>query len=238
VPEKPKPRRRHAALATLPDTTPRNIFAKSAHQSLAETCPDDLFDNKGHEQETSHEIYKPKCSNEFDELYLSTYGILMDRTLEDRPLVVFQSKPTFIQYSYTKEDVDKSETLKAKFEATGATDYGSTCVIMEPMERNTGAIGDLDGDNVPDVVTIVTRGGIVRDDKGHYVKILTEMYLTKKNLRESFQRDQYLRNTEESIKIKHKSKSLRHETNLRKLSFMKKQTWSAYMGYKSDSAFD
>ncbi len=74
--------------------------------------------------------FKPKCeqSDELNSLFLNTYGLLVDRSIEDNPLVVFKSGPKVLNYNYTLEDVKQAKTFSTtKFDKES---YGSICVIL------------------------------------------------------------------------------------------------------------
>ena len=219
--------------------TKRRDDGSSTLNKTNDVCPKyETFIEEAQDEDT----FKPKCENDkHNNDYLSTYGLLIDRTIPNDPLVVFKSSPKTLVYNYTMDDMTadtETETGKEKRNAASEKlNYGSTCVVMEPMERNTGAIGDLDGDGIPDIVTILVRGGIVRKPKGGYLKILTEMFVTKKSLKTVFKKSQMLTNTDKTVTT-NLDRVYNDETNIEKLNYEKIQTWTAYMGYYSDSSYD
>ncbi len=173
------------------------------------------------------------CENEENnERYLSTYGFIMDRTTQHRPIVVFKSKPTKIYYNYTESDLTEID-MPVK--------NATNCIIMEPMERNTGAIGYLSSKNELDIVTVITTGGIVRKPSGEYLKILVNLQAFKKSLKKALQDDYTL---DESILKKSIVKTSQTESSdkdtvpIDELKFKSAQSWTAYMGYKSNSWYD
>jgi hypothetical protein len=109
--------------------------------------------------------------------------------------------------------------------------------VLEPMERNTGAIVDVDGDNVLDIITIIARDGMVKNIDGRYLKVMVEMEITKKSLNTIFKNGERLDDkAKDSISIKVKSKS--ENIDIKNLKHSKNQTWNSYMGYLADSLFN
>jgi hypothetical protein len=71
--------------------------------------------DKGEKDDYHQKVNKPKCENkEFNDAYLSTYGLVMDFSLQDSPLVVFSYKPEteVFNLTETREEI---------------------CVVMEPV---------------------------------------------------------------------------------------------------------
>ena len=200
-------------------------------QSLNENenkCLNLFGDKNTHKIEST--IKKSFCENGSleNEKYMTTYGLLIDRSIQN-PYVVFKSKPYKFMYTFTDEDKDKAKEYGMKIDR-----MDSTCVIMEPMERNTGAIGYLSNKEDLDVVTIVTNAGMI-NYKGAYIKmksnILIHMTVFKKNLKLAIENKLSLNI---SAQVINENKSL---LSMIDLGFKKVQSWTAYMGYNSKSEF-
>lgn len=171
-------------------------------------------------------ITKPECvNNELNDAYLSTFGFLIDRTIQDQPITVFKSAPSKVIYNFTRND--------------GLSNV-STCVVMEPMERNTGAIGYLTSKNDLDIVTVITNGGMVRDPvTGEYVKIITDLKIFKKSLKNSLIKNERIdKKIFDNLIVKKSLSRLEKEKNISELEFKNSQSWTGYMGSKSDSSFE
>ena len=182
-------------------------------------CPEfEVLDNK------LHELFKPKCEiNELNSAFLNTYGLLIDRSIEENPLIVFKSGPKIVQYNYTLEDFKKLSNIgNITFESN---DFGSTCIILEPMERNTGAITDVDGDGIMDIITIIAKDGIVKNIDNSYLKVIVEIEIIKKSLNNVFKKQEKLKN---NIFVKAKSKA--ENVEIQDLEHSRKQSWNSYMG--------
>ena len=181
------------------------------------------------EDDYHEKLNKPKCENEeFNKLYLTTYGFILDRTIQDSPYIAFTSYPETIMHEIIDPETNQTE---------------KHCVVLEPMERNTGAIGHFSNKDDLDIINIVTYGGIVRDKNGNYLKILSNMKVEKLSIRlildQSKKLDDDIYKT--SIIIKDDSNNENEEKlveNIKDLKFKKKQTWSSYMGTNSDSSFE
>ena len=183
-----------------------------------------------HSNKDETSIKKSYCENitPENEMYLSTFEFVMDRTIQSTPYVVLQSKPEKLIYNFTDSDIKSAEANKINIKKGE-----STCVIMEPMERNTGAIGYLTSKNSLDIVTIITNAGVVMHGKS-YVKILTDMKIYKQSLKSALKKKESLNL---NIHIKKTPSTDKNEPLIEDLNFMAKQSWTAYMGYNSDSAF-
>ncbi len=184
-----------------------------------------LFDDKNtHKIEST--IKKSFCENSSleNEKYMTTYGLLIDRSIQN-PYVVFKSKPYKFMYTFTDEDKDKANEYGMKIDS-----MDSTCVIMEPMERNTGAIGYLSNKEDLDVVTIVTNAGMI-NYKGAYIKMKSNMMVFKNNLKLALKNKLSLNI---SAQVINENKPL---LSMIDLGFKQVQSWTAYMGYNSKSEF-
>ena len=117
--QKPKRKRKHT------HEIRKNPFYSDDTKRDDNKCPEfEVLDSQ------SHEFFKPNCqhTDELNSLFLNTYGLLIDRSVEDNPLVVFKSGPKVLNYNYTLEDVKQASTFSTtKFDTDS---YGSTCVIL------------------------------------------------------------------------------------------------------------
>jgi hypothetical protein len=88
-------------------------------------------DNCGKSEQIENEVRlnKPICNNtEYNELYLSTYGFLLDRTIQNGPIQVYRITPNETIYNFSYADLkmlSQGQSLKQE--------NISTCVVMEPM---------------------------------------------------------------------------------------------------------
>ncbi len=89
-----------------------------------------------------------------------------------------------------------------------------------------------------DVVTIVTKGGMVKWNN-NYLKILTDLHIFKKSIKYSINKNVKLnaKISEGAIKT-YLDYDSSQEVPLSELKFKPKQSWTAYMGAKSDSSFE
>ncbi len=206
-------------------------LSKEAIESLAKcekliTINDYIDSNQTTDKNDYYEkLNKPKCENEeFNKQYLTSYGFIVDRSIQDSPIIVFTSYPETIMHDIIDPDTNKTETQ---------------CVVLEPMERNTGAIGHFSSKNDLDIINIVTYGGIVRDKNGNYLKILSNMKVEKLNIRLILEESKKLNENiyKKSIIIRDRLNLNQNLENIKELKFKKKQIWSSYMGTNSDSAF-
>jgi hypothetical protein len=181
--------------------------------------------------ESEKSLNRPLCENdEFNEAYLTTYGFLLDRTIQQKPILVFKSLPEKIVYNFT---VDEMKRL--------LTNVTSTCVVMEAMERNTGAIGHFSNNEDLDVIAVVTNSGVVRSPRnGEYVKILTNMRVFKKSIVKAIRDNISLNESVLSTAIATQNANLNQmlsDKSISSVKFKNEQSWTAYMGSKSDSKF-
>jgi hypothetical protein len=186
-----------------------------------------LFDKKIHETESAIKISFCDNSSIENEAYMTTYGLIVDRSIQDSPYLVFKSKPLKFKYTFTDEDIKNALANNIKIKKNE-----STCVILEPMERNTGAIGYLSNKEDLDVVSIVTNAGMV-SYKGAYIKMLSNMTIFKKSLRLAIKNKLSLNLENHYANQNNSSEKL----SLADLTFRKIQSWTAYMGYNSKSEF-
>ena len=201
---------------------------RQTSENLKNNCLN-LFDKNIHEIEST--IKNSFCDNNNsleNEEYMSTYGLLVDRTIQNSPYLVFKSKPLKFKYTFTDEDIKMDLENNIKIDRNE-----STCVILEPMERNTGAIGYLSNNEDLDVVNIVTNAGMV-SYKGVYIKMLSNMTVFKKSLKLAIKNKQsfYL-----DPQANNQIKNLSEKISIEDLSFKKIQSWTAYMGYNSNSEY-
>ncbi|RMZ97392.1 ITFG3-like isoform X1, partial [Brachionus plicatilis] len=155
------------------------------------------------ERNVSSNSLEPRCGNDKNSLYLSSYGFVVDRSSQENPILVFKSEP---------EEKMLNLTLNQKFI--------ELCLVMEPMERNTGAIGHFSSKRDLDLITIVTRGANVRDpDSGNYIKIVTDM---KGHMLES--------EIYKNLIVKKLDYDKKSEIHISDLKFLQNQSWNAYMG--------
>ena len=161
-----------------------------------------------------------------DDPSMTTYGLLVDRSIQNEPIMVLESKPTKRSYTFTEDDF---KNLKNKnFDSSN-----TTCIIMEPMERNTGAIGHFTSKDELDMITIVTNAGMVMHNN-EYVKVLTDIYIYKQSLNSALRNKKKLK-----YKIQKKIDLLnKNEKSIYEISFKQSQSWNAYMGYKANSAYE
>ena len=105
-------------------------------------------------------------------------------------------------------------------------------------ERNNHAIGFMTNKNDLDVVTIVTKGGMVKlNDR--YLKIITDLTIFKQSIKTSIMENIKLNNdiSKGTIKTYFDSNS-NQEVPISELIFKQNQSWTAYMGSKADSSFE
>lgn len=209
-----------------------NPFVRSNNE---DQCP--KFETNIDETDNNN-IFKPLCDkNELNDVFLNTYGLLIDRSIRDAPLVVFKTGPKVETYQFT--EADKKIIAQAKLNNnetySNFDNLISTCVVLEPMERNTGAIADVDGDGVPDIITIVTKDSMITHE-GIYIRMLVEMEINKKSLVEIFKKEEILKNSHESIEAKLNTRA--ENINIKDLKYAKYQSWSAYMGNRGNSVYE
>ncbi|OWF47957.1 protein FAM234B-like [Mizuhopecten yessoensis] len=110
------------------------------------------------------------------------------------------------------------------------------CIVEQPDERTTGAIGDVDGDGKLDLIVNLVSVGILRDQYANYVKMKFDTDIYKVNLEEALARQLY---TPINVTIHQRMRNVMNENKITSLKFLPadKQTWGGYMGTTGDSAF-
>lgn len=110
------------------------------------------------------------------------------------------------------------------------------CIVKQPDERTTGAIGDVDGDGKLDLIVNVVSVGILRDQYAHFIKMKFDTDIYKVNLEEALGRQLY---TPINATIHQRMRNVLNENKITSLRFLPahKQTWAGYMGSTGDSAF-
>ncbi|KAK3087336.1 hypothetical protein FSP39_004814, partial [Pinctada imbricata] len=112
---------------------------------------------------------------------------------------------------------------------------GPLCVISEPDERTTGAIGDVDGDGKLDAIVNMVSVGVIRDEETNYVKMKFDVDIYKVNIEEILP-DAPKINLNVTIHPRMLTKEYHAPAkwNFRSGS---RQTWAGYMGTYGDSVY-
>ena len=172
----------------------------------------------------SSDSLEPRCEVEKNSRYLSSYGLIVDRSCQENPIIVFETGPEEKMYNITLN----RETTEL-------------CLVMEPIEKNTGVIGHFTSKDELDLITILTEGANVREpNTGNYIKIMTDLKIFKNNIRKSLIRSKRLSSkiNKNLIVEKYKYNNNNNEINISELNFVQNQSWNAYIGKYADSSFD
>ncbi|XP_046574702.1 protein FAM234A-like [Haliotis rubra] len=190
---------------------------------------------------------------ESDQTVYIAESFAMDRTTMKRPLKLWEFSSQ--RYYYKLTDLDKQlvdEVIKKygeNFTATEnevpwsrgkreANDTSNTphCILIQPDERTTGAVGDVDGDGKLDLIINVVSVGVLRDDYARFVKMKFNVDIFKVTLNDLIDQELY---TPINATMHDKMKMLNNENSITSLTFLQKerQTWGGYLGTLGDSIF-
>jgi hypothetical protein len=89
-----------------------------------------------------------------------------------------------------------------------------------------------------DIVNIITYGGMVRDGNGNFLTVLTDMKIEKLSLKTTLNNRKKLDQNIYDSSILVRDNTRQTYESIEELKFEKKQVWSSYMGYKSQSVFE
>lgn len=181
-----------------------------------------LCENLMQQKNESH-FLEPRCGDEKNSKYLSSYGLIVDRSCQENPILVLKTEPEEKIYNLTFNKM----TVEL-------------CLVMEPMERNTGAIGHFTSKSDLDLITIVTKGASVREpNSGDYITMITDLKIFKNNIRNSLIRSKSLNSETYKNLIAYKyNYSKNNEISISELHFLQNQSWNAYMGTNADSSYN
>merc|ERR1711963_393323 len=82
----------------------------------------------------------------------------------------------------TENEVPWSRGKRDTGHAQQKRDVKPFCILKQPDERTTGAVGDVDGDGRLDVIVNVVSVGVIRDSHALFVKMKFETSLEKFSL--------------------------------------------------------
>ncbi|XP_052801612.1 protein FAM234B-like [Mya arenaria] len=110
------------------------------------------------------------------------------------------------------------------------------CILVQPDERTTGAIGDVDGDGKLDVIVNLVSVGVLRDEHARYVKKKFVVDIFKMSLDDALAKELY---TPLNVTIHDKMSLMGNHNNMEPLRFMQieRQGWGGYMGSWGDSTY-
>ncbi|XP_005105920.2 protein FAM234A [Aplysia californica] len=216
---------------------------------------------------TEHHVRHTRASSdnsyvecESDQTVYLTEMFAVDRTSLDRPLKLWQKGSEKFYYKLTARDKQRVEEVMAHYgvnytmtenevpwsrgkrqerSVQKRDDLLPYCILKQPDERTTGAIGDVDGDGRLDVIVNVVSVGVIRDSHAYFVKMKFETDLYKFSLDDLLSQHQATPiNVTVHDRLKFQSsKGAEPMTSLR-FRPANEQIWGGYMGTLGDSVFD
>ncbi|KAL3842081.1 hypothetical protein ACJMK2_020146 [Sinanodonta woodiana] len=186
---------------------------------------------------------------ELDQTVFLAEFFALDRTVMKAPIKLWEQGAEKYYYKLTADDRKLVEEVAKKYginhtmsqsetpwRGKRTADDDSLCIIIQPDDRTTGAVGDVDGDGIPDAIVNLVSYGILRDEKARFVKMKFNVDIFKINLESAIQTELY---TPINVTIHDKMKYLQNENRITTLKFLPndRQTWGGYMGTKCDSVY-
>ncbi|KAK3602624.1 hypothetical protein CHS0354_034208 [Potamilus streckersoni] len=200
-------------------------------------------------RKTETVVDKSYIECELDQTVFLAELFALDRTVMKAPIKIWEQGAEKYYYKLTSDDRKLADEVVKKYginhtmtqsetpwRGKRTVDDGSLCVIIQPDDRTTGAVGDVDGDGIPDAIVNLVSYGILRDEKARFVKMKFNVDIFKINLESAIQNELY---TPINATIHDKMKYLQNENRITTLKFLSndRQTWGAYMGTKCDSVY-
>lgn len=178
----------------------------------------------------------------------------LDRTVMKTPLKLWQRGSEKYFYKLTEKDrIAVQETIKkyganhtmtenevpwsrGRREQSTGNVKDSYCILTQPDERTTGAIGDVDGDGRLDVIVNLVSVGVLRDEYARYVKMKFTVDIFKLSLEDAIKNEIYV---PINATLHDKMAWVDNENKITTLKFlpMEKQLWAGYMGTQGDSIY-
>ncbi|XP_069123099.1 protein FAM234B-like [Argopecten irradians] len=150
---------------------------------------------------------------------LNTEIFLMDRTIIDQPIKVLDVP---IQtYSYTV----------SRHKDSSSPENQTMCVVLIPLDRSTGAVGDVDGDGQLDVVTITGLIGQLVDEGYSFTKMKGITMISKVSL------VPLLHDTSQQVRLGPPSDTDQEHKWKGRLLPKEKQNWASYLGTRGNSIY-
>ncbi|XP_063400956.1 protein FAM234B-like [Mytilus trossulus] len=187
---------------------------------------------------------------ESDQTLMITELFAMDRTVMKAPIKLWEKGSEKHYYKLTDEDRKSVQKVVKTFgDNHTLTELevpwtrgkrqapGTMCVMVQPDERTTGAIGDVDGDGKLDVIVNLISVGILRDDYAHFVKMKFDVDIYKFSLEDIIDNEMY---TPLNVTIHERMRNSFIENKITNLKFLppEKQTWGEYMGTLGNSVYE
>ncbi|XP_060600384.1 protein FAM234A-like [Ruditapes philippinarum] len=178
----------------------------------------------------------------------------LDRTVMKKPIKLWQRGSEKYFYKLTEKDkIAVKETIKkyganhtmtenevpwsrGKREKQTGNTKDSFCILTQPDERTTGAVGDVDGDGKLDVIVNLVSVGVLRDEYARYVKMKFTVDIFKLSLEDAIKKELYV---PVNVTVHEKMAWVDNENKITTLKFlpMEKQPWGGYMGTRGDSIY-
>jgi len=194
-----------------------------------------------------------------DQTVYLTEMFAVDRTTLERPLKLWEKGSEKFYYQLTERDKERVKEAQAQYGVNftvtenevpwsrGKRDTGHAqqkrdvkpfCILKQPDERTTGAVGDVDGDGRLDVIVNVVSVGVIRDSHALFVKMKFETSLEKFSLDDLLNENHHTK-INVTLHDRLKFATSPRDEPITALTYrpMKEQIWGGYMGSSGDSVF-
>ncbi|XP_064624748.1 uncharacterized protein LOC135486131 isoform X2 [Lineus longissimus] len=203
--------------------------------------PIPVFDEQKIEEEEQERKHKAEMECQRNKLSYRVEVFVMDRTTMRSPLIIDSMDMYTYTYNLTKDDMmlytsDLGLTPSDLEMERKNFNYGPFCSLIRPKEITTGAIGDVDGDGLPDLVLLVVYQGFLHAEDGSNIRMVQDIKVYKINLEETIRLTHH-KSINATISALMPSQS--NEKSLQSLQFLPvtEQPWTSYMGARGNGAY-